>query len=508
MQLSKSALGDIQSGQISNQQAILFDLPEKVLQFGTGVLLRALPDYFINKANSRKIFNGRIVVVKSTGKGEVEPFIKQNCLYTVCTRGISNGREIIENELNSSISRVLVATEAWEEVLRVARNPEIRIIVSNTTEVGIQFIEESINAQPPVSFPAKLLAVLFARYNSLSSKKNGGFVIIPTELIPDNALQLKKIIHQLALYNNLEQDFLIWLENENTFCNSLVDRIVPGKPDPLMRDSIENTLGYQDELILITEVYRLWAIEGDEKVKEILSFSEVDEGVVIAPDITLYRELKLRMLNGTHTLSSGIAFLAGCDTVITAMKDPLLSGFIRRVMLQEIAPAIPFDVNKSVAEDYGNQVLERFGNPFLQHKWINITLQYSTKMKMRNLPMLLEYYKLHDAPPPLMVLGFAAYLHFMKPVICENGKYYGICNDRKYPVQDDRAEIFFSWWKVFPPGEVVKAALHDQQWWGADLSLLPGFTAAVTAALHGIITHGMRSAVKLTLEKTQLHYES
>ncbi len=501
-------MSEIHSGAVTLPLPALFELPEKVLQFGTGVLLRALPDYFIDAANRRGIFNGRVVVIKSTEKGESATFGKQDCLYTVCTRGIFNEQEVEQNEVHASISRVLIATDQWEEVIKVAQDPGIRVIVSNTTEVGIQLVEESIHSRPPHSFPAKLLAVLYARYQSLQNAGNGGFVIIATELIPDNAAQLKKIILQLARFNNLDNHFITWIETANTFCNSLVDRIVPGKPEPMVKEKLEKDFGYTDDLMVIAEVYKLWAIEGNEAVKQILSFAAVEEGVVIAPDISLYRELKLRMLNGTHTLSSGIAFLAGCETVVAAMQDPILAEFISRLMHLEIAPAIPLEIDNNTKTQYGNQVLERFRNPYLQHKWINITLQYSTKMKMRNLPLLLEHYRHQQDPPPMMALGFAAWIFFMKPVVCENGKYYGLLKDKKYLIQDDRAELFYSWWKSLRPEEVVPTALHDRNWWGADLSALPGFAKAVTTALHRISTYGMRSAVKLTLEKKKLEYES
>ncbi len=508
MVLSQPVVSEIHSGAVTLPPPALFELPEKVLQFGTGVLLRALPDYFIESANRRGIFNGRIVVIKSTGKGELAAFNKQDCLYTVCTRGISNNNQIEENNVHACISRVLVAGEHWEEVIRVAQDPAIRIIISNTTEVGIQLVEESINNFPPESFPAKLLAVLHARYVSVKHTAGGGFVIIATELIPDNAKQLKRIILQLAHFNNLGNDFIHWLETENIFCNSLVDRIVPGKPEPMVKEKLENDFGYTDDLMVIAEVYRLWAIEGNESVKQVLSFAGVDEGVVIAPDISLFRELKLRLLNGTHTLTSGLAFLAGCETVVAAMQDPMLSKFVEQLMHQEIAPAIPLEIDSITKSEYGNQVLERFRNPYLQHKWINITLQYSAKMKMRNLPVLLEHYRQQQEPPPLIALGFAAWLYFMKPVLCENEKYYGMLKDKKYLIQDERAELFYSWWKALTPEEVVQTALHDRNWWGADLSVLPGFTKEVTNALHRINTYGMRSAIKLSLDKKKVEYES
>ena len=308
MQLSKSNIEKIASqNNLEIPDKKLFDLPEKVLQFGTGVLLRALPDYFIDKANKQGVFNGRVVVVKSTD-GDSSAFDKQDGLYTVCVRGVENGITVEENIINASVSRVLSSKTDWQHVLECAHNAEMKIIISNTTEVGIQLVQEDINAAPPVSFPGKLLAFLFERFKAFKGSKESGMIIVPTELITDNGDKLESIVLELAHRNNLEYKFFEWLENHNVFCNSLVDRIVPGKPNASEVTKIESALGYEDEIMTMSEVFRLWAIEGDENVKQALSFHKVDEGVVIVPDITLFKELKLRLLNGTHTFNCGQHF--------------------------------------------------------------------------------------------------------------------------------------------------------------------------------------------------------
>ena len=231
MLLSKSNLKNIQSAEIIVPDEAIFNLPEKVLQFGTGVLLRGLPDYFIDKANRQGVFNGRIVVVKSTSTGSASEFDNQDSLYTLCVKGIENGQKVEENIISSAISRVLSANEHWDEILKCAQNPEMKIVISNTTEVGIQLVKESIDANPPESFPAKLLAFLFERYQAFNGSEESGMVIVPTELIVGNGDKLKAILLDLARFNQLNEAFINWLENNNSFCNSLVDRIVPGKPD-------------------------------------------------------------------------------------------------------------------------------------------------------------------------------------------------------------------------------------------------------------------------------------
>lgn len=308
MLLSKNNLTNIDAGNLSVVDESLFALPEKVLQFGTGVLLRGLPDYFIDKANRKGVFNGRVVVVKSTDGGDAVAFDKQDGLYTLCMRGLVNGQSVEENVISSSISRVLAAATQWEEVIRCAHNPALCIIISNTTEVGIELVNEDIFNQPPVSYPAKLLAFLHERYKAFDGSSTAGMVIVPTELISDNGKKLKAIVFELAQLNGLEEKFIDWLEQNNHFCNSLVDRIVPGKPAADKKKLLEAQLGYQDDLITMSEVYSLWAIEGNQHVKDVLSFSSVDSGIVITDNITHFKELKLRLLNGTHTLSCGVAF--------------------------------------------------------------------------------------------------------------------------------------------------------------------------------------------------------
>ncbi|MBN9381334.1 MAG: tagaturonate reductase [Chitinophagaceae bacterium] len=478
MNLSIGNLDAIKAPGVIKPGKKIFDLPEKVLQFGTGVLLRGLPDYFIDKANRQGVFNGRVVVIKSTDGGDAGAFDRQDGLYTLCVRGI--GEE--ENIICSAISRVLSAKEQWQEILQCAHNPEMQVIISNTTEVGIRLVEEDIHQRPPVSFPGKLLAFLYERYKACKGSVEGGMVIVPTELIVDNGKKLAAIVQQLAVFNKLEADFTSWLNTACRWCSSLVDRIVPGKPDAATLQQLQQDLGYIDDLLSISEVYRLWAIEGDERVKAVLSFSAADAGVIIAPDIEIYRELKLRLLNGTHTLSCGLGFLSGFTTVKQAMEDPGFSAFVSDLMLTEIAPAIPYRIPAEQSRDFGLQVLDRFRNPHLQHQWISITMQYTSKMKMRNVPVLLQHYKEQGHPPRLFALGFAAYLLFMR--------------GGNYPVNDDKAGYFAEIWGTdMGTAALVDKVLSDVSLWDTDLTKLPGFAAAVRENLDILINKGAQATL-------------
>jgi tagaturonate reductase len=501
MLLSKNAITKIapkQGLEITDEK--IFELPEKVLQFGTGVLLRALPDYFIDKANKQGIFNGRIVVVKSTDS-DSSAFDRQDGLYTVCVRGIENGETIKENIINASISRVLSAKSDWQRILECAHNPEMRIILSNTTEVGIQLIQDDVTAEPPASFPGKLLAFLLERFKAFNGGKESGMIIVPTELITDNGSKLESIVLELAHLNNLDFKFIEWLENHNTFCNSLVDRIVPGKPNAEETKKIEEELGYEDELMTMSEVFRLWAIEGNEKVKSALTFSRVDKGIIITPDITLFKELKLRLLNGTHTFNCGTAFLSGFNITREAVTHPIYGAFIKEMMHNEIAPAIPFSIDEKVKEDFANKVFERFCNPFIEHQWQSITVQYTSKMKMRNMPLLQRHYDLHSTVPMHMATGFAAYLLYMKVIKKTGTKYYGERNSPdghrdEYEIKDDAAEYFYNVWNNGNAVEAAAEIMANEELWEIDLTKLPGFLQAVQEQLQDMITNGVLAAVE------------
>ena len=495
MILSKKNLQNISSGNFKTPGENIFDLPEKILQFGTGVLLRALPDYFVDKANRQGIFNGRIVVVKSTQTGDADVFNNQNGLYTLVVRGLAEGMQTDQQIISSSISRVLSASHQWNEILACAANPELQIIISNTTEVGIQLVKESIREGTPVSFPGKLLAFLYARYQYFNGSPESGIMIIPTELLTDNGKKLKKIVTELALFNGVDGKFMDWLEQQNSFCNSLVDRIVPGKPGPSVKQELEKQWGYEDELAVICEPYCLWAIEGDESVGKILSFSTVDEGMIIAPDITKYKELKLRMLNATHTLSCGLAFLSGFKTVRSAMSDELFSSYIVNLMMDEIGAAIPYKIGEDEIRNFGRKVLDRFRNPYLEHQWLSITMQYSSKLSMRVLPVLQAYYQRFQKTPELIAKGFAAYLLFMRPVKKEGDKYYGILGNKYYIINDDRAEYFYGLWEEGPIDHIVKKMLADQELWATDLNELSGFKESVTRQLKEFIRFGTLTGI-------------
>ena len=503
--MSQEIIGTINADQVQIPALKYFELPEKVLQFGTGVLLRGLPDFYIDKANKQQIFNGRVVVVKSMDGGGVDAFDNQDGLYTHCMRGLENGKKIEENIINASISRVMSATNQWGLVLECATYPGMQVVISNTTEVGITLVKDNIQSNPPVSFPGKLLSFLYKRYKHFNGDKSKGMIIIPTELIPDNGNELKKIILELSGQNNLDPAFIDWLLNANSFCNSLVDRIVPGRLSAGKLKQMEEKVGYKDELMIMSEVYGLWAIEASsEHIKEVLAFHLADEGVVIAPDINIFRELKLRLLNGSHTFTCGLAHLAGFKTVKQAMDNNSFTTFISAMMMYEIAPSITHE-NLSIeqAVDFASKVLDRYRNPFIEHQWLSITLQYTSKMAMRNVTILKNYFERHGLVPEYMALGLAGYLLFMKCEKAADEKYYGKVNGDTYPVNNDYAFYFSEKWNKCSVDQLVGSVFCDKELWKVDLAKFPGLVESVTEKLNMLMKEGAEEIMnKLIAEKT------
>lgn len=462
--------------------------PEKILQFGTGVLLRGLVDYLVDKANKQEIFEGRIVVVKSTD-GDTKEFSLQDNLFTTSIKGIAQGELVHQQLINASISRVLQSNAEWEQILETVHQPSLEIIVSNTTEVGLQYVEESVTAGVPNSYPGKLLALLWERYQFFKGASHTGFVIVPTELVVNNGQLLKEIVLKLAAYNKLPADFVNWLEQDNAFCSSLVDRIVPGKPKALQE--LQEQAGYTDQLWIDTEPFLLWAIEGDKRISDVLSFCQADAGMLITPDITPFREQKLRILNGSHTISVPLGYLCGLNTVYECMEHPFMKAFFRSVIIDEILPTIKDICPQAPA--FAEDVLDRFANPNIAHKLLSITFQESSKMNARNVRTFNRYYDQQKKLPPSMCLGFAAMLLFLRPV--KDGQ--GMRGTEYYPISDDHAQIFAGYWagvqseNALSVKDMVHTICADERLWEMNLATLPGFADTVATHLQGMLKNGV-----------------
>ncbi|SEG68027.1 tagaturonate reductase [Sphingobacterium lactis] len=502
MLVSRENLKNIKSKAVELPAPSTFDLPVRILQFGTGVLLRGLPDYYVDKANKQGIFNGRILVVKSTSSNGTDEFKEQDNIYTLCIKGIEDGEQVVKYTLINAISNVLSASKDWQEILKAAENPDLDIVFSNTTEVGITLSNDSIEENPPSSFPGKLLSFLYHRFHHFDGDEQKGLVILPTELISDNATKLKKIIITLATQNQLSAAFIAWLTSANDFCNTLVDRIVPGKLTTQDKMEVENLLGYQDDLMIMAEPFSLWAIETDsERVKQKLSFAKADENIKLVPSINKFKEIKLRLLNGTHTLSTAIALWSGFETVTEAMNNKHFHQFVDNLMRLEIGPAI---VNQHIEKDdtaqFSRRVIDRFSNPFLQHRWESIALNYTSKMSMRVIDLIHNWYAKNHVLPQHIALGFAAYLKFMNSQQQEQGFVQSI-NGKTITLQDEFAPLLHDYW--IQEENVVKNVLSDDNLWGKNLTQYKGFAEAVQNFIQEINANG----VLHTIEKLNASWE-
>lgn len=468
-----------------------FDLPERVLQFGTGAFLRGFTDYLIDEANRKGLFAGRVVMVGSTGSGRAARLNDQEGLYTVCVQGLQEGVRVDRCRVVASVSRALAASDAWDAVLACARTPALRYVVSNTTEVGITLDpEDRPDLDPPRSFPGKLTAVLYERARAFDYDPAQGLIVLPCELIEHNGDVLRRIVLDLADRWALGERFAAWVRTANRFCNTLVDRIVPGTPSAEERTALEERLGYRDDLLIQAEPYRLWAIEGDDALRRALPFAEADPGIIVAEEITPYRERKVRILNGTHTIMVPLAYLCGRETVREAVEDPRTGTFLRHVMLREIVPSLSTD--PAAAAAFAGAVLDRFANPFIRHALLSITFQQTMKMRVRVVPSLLGYVAKRGCLPAGIPLGFAAFLWFLVGVPRAPAA--------RLPADDGAERVRRHRAEAADLRAFARRVCADDTLWGTDLGALPGFADAVAGHLDHIAADGVPSALEAWLQ--------
>jgi tagaturonate reductase len=469
-------------------------LPERAVQFGTGALLRGLVDALLDDANRQGKFGGRVVMIGSTGSGRDQAINDQNGLFTLVVQGLVSGEARRDFRVVSSVSRALAASSQWRDVLRCAENPDLELIFSNTTEIGIVLDEGDAAGDPtpapPRSYPGKLTAFLLHRARWCRFDAARAPVVIPTELVEGNGDKLREIVATLATRWNAEPEFLRWLDAV-PFCNTLVDRIVPGAPSDEYAAELREVLPYDDGMITICEPYRLFAIEGDATLRARLRFPAADEGVIVAASITPYRLRKVRLLNGAHTSFVSLALLAGCRTVREAVEHPALGAFLRSALLDEIVPS----VDVPGAEAFARDVIARFANPFLQHQLWDITLQGTTKFRVRVVPSIVDYARETGAVPRALALGYAGFLAFQQGTLHAARRAAG----ESVPADGAGDVLQGRWLGVDESMEglagFVRSVSSDTELWGADLAAIPGFVDAVTEHLATIREHGAVAAI-------------
>ena len=438
---------------------------ETVLQFGTGNFLRAFIDPFLDILRQQGLYDGAAVIVSPTNSAAVERLNAQNCAYHLLLRGMVNGEQAADLTEIHSVTRAVNPYREFDAFLALAGQPDLRFIVSNTTEAGIAFDESCrFGDRPQASFPGKLTRFLYERYQ----KGLPGFVLLPCELIDDNGTLLKKYVKQYAELWALPPAFFSWLEEENTFCNTLVDRIVTGFPKA-DADAWFEKLGCADLLLDAAEPYHLWVIEGD--FEKELPLKQAGVNVIWTNDVRPYKKMKVRILNGLHTSMVFLGLQMGLETVADCMNDPLLSVYLSRLLQEEILPTLD---GSAAVLDFAAAVEQRFKNPFLRHRLESISLNSLSKYRVRVLPTLFDRTAVRGETPKVFALSLAALL----------------CYYKTRAPQDDPALVSFIKQNDLP------AVLANADLWGTDLSfLLP----QVEACMNKMEDDGVREAIQWSL---------
>ena len=468
--------------------------PVKVIQFGEGNFLRAFVDWQIDKMNKEADFNGSVAVVQPLEGGLIHMLNEQDCLYTLYLQGIQNGKATKTHTVIDCIDRAVDPYKDYNKYLELAEIPSVRFIISNTTEAGIVFEnDDKLEGGCQKGYPSKLTALLYHRFKTFNGALDKGLNIIPCELIDRNGEKLKEIVLKYAEIWNLGDEFITWINTANTFFCSLVDRIVPGYP----RDTIEEVrteLGYDDNLVDVGEVFHLWVIEGPQCLKEELPIEKAGLNVKIVDDMTPYRTRKVRILNGPHTAMVPVAYLYGLDTVGETVDHEIMGQYVRELIFDEIVPTL--DLLHDELVQFGNDVIERFQNPYVKHYLMSIALNSMSKYKTRDLPSLTEYLKIKGELPRKLVFSLAALIEFYK----------GKRGNEDIKLADDEhiLELYKNLWSECDGSEsglktlVTKVLAYDRNW-GMDLNEIEGLTQAVTDNLILIEKVGMKEAVKSVL---------
>ncbi len=464
---------------------------ERVVQFGTGNFLRAFVDWQLDVINEHTAFDAGVVMLKSTDSARAS-LNEQDGLYTVLLRGLDDAGEVVdEARLIQSVTRQLDIAEAFGDFLALARDPNIEFVFSNTTEAGIRFeAGDKFEDAPPASFPAKLTRFMFERYRAFSGAAEKGLVIVPCELIDHNGDTLKGSVRRYAELWDLPDGFGNWLERANTFCNTLVDRIVTGYPADA--EVVLERLGYDDAFLSVAEPYYFFAIQGPEDLAQRLHLDEVDlPHVHIADDITPFKTRKVGLLNGAHTLMVPVAYLCGLDTVKDAVEHPLINAFVRNAIFDEVIPALPLPADD--LRSFAEEVFRRFRNPFVEHKLLDISLNSVAKFKARLLPQLLSYSETHGDAPLRLSFALAGLIMFYK----------GERDGAPFTLRDSEEvlTLFGEAWRAYQKGEtalrdVTDSVLGHEPFWEQDLREISGLSERVRVGLEQIEEKGMVGALE------------
>ena len=460
-------------------------------------------DWIIDLLNEKGDFNGSVMMVQPLKNGMGEMINGQDGLYTTVLSGVVDGKPVQEFRTITSVEGCINPFTEYEKYMAQAENPDLRFIISNTTEAGIAYHEgDKLEDKPQTSYPGKVCAFLYRRYQHFAGAQDKGIIAIPCELIDKNGDNLKAIVKRYADEWGLEEGFKNWLDTACDFCNSLVDRIVPGYPRA-EADALCEQLGYKDNLLDKAELFLLWVIECHGKTHEDeLPTEKAGVNVIWTDDMSFYRTRKVRILNGAHTMSVLAAYQTGLNTVEECIKSPLVFPMMKRGLFEEIIPSM--DGDKKQLEEYAGDVLNRFANPYIVHLLLSISLNSVSKFKTRDLPSLTGYVKKEGKLPVVLPFSLAALISFYEGTEFEGPALVGSRNGEKYLINDS-PEVLEKFASLYKAGykdkaekaeKIASAVLSDVSWWGEDLTKIEGLEKTIAGHLETIWTKGMKAAIE------------
>lgn len=465
--------------------------PEKVIQFGEGNFLRAFVDWIIFNMNEKTDFNGSVVVVQPIENGMIDMLNGQDCLYHVNLQGLDNGEPVNSLTKIDVISRALNVYTRNDEFMRLAEQPEMRFVISNTTEAGITFDPTcKFTDKPASSYPGKLTQLLYHRYEYFKGDMSKGLIVFPCELIFLNGHKLKECILQYIELWQLGAEFKDWFLHACGVYATLVDRIVPGFPRKEI-DEIKAKLGYDDNMVVQGEFFHLWVIEAPASIADEFPADKAGLNVLFVPSEEPYHERKVTLLNGPHTVLSPVAYLSGINIVRDACQHPVVGKYINKVMCEELMETL--NLPKEELQKFAADVLERFVNPFVDHQVTSIMLNSFPKYETRDLPGLKTYLARKGELPKGLVLGLAAIITYYKGGVREDGAEI---------VPNDAPEIMALLKELWATGDTRKVAegvLAEESIWKSNLNAVPGLTDLVVQYLDSIQSIGMLETVKTIL---------
>lgn len=471
--------------QLDANQRALFESartsPVKILQIGEGNFLRGFFDWMVHTCRKQGLYDGSIVVTqpRPAGAQKLADLRRQEGLYTLLTRGLEQGKLVEQSEVISVFSDAVDPYATWSEFLSLAENPHLEVVVSNTTEAGLVYMPTPFTGdQPLVSFPARLTAFLFRRFSHFEGAADKGLVLLPCELLEHNGDLLRTGVLRHSADWGLPDEFVAWVKHHNRFLNSLVDRIVTGYPTDEAAQLFADW-GYEDAFLNTAEPYHFWAIEGDERLAKLLPFQQAGLNVHWVEDLEPYHVRKVRILNGAHTLMTPLGLLRGFHHVREIMEDTRLRRFVQTAIEGEIMPVLALDAEELQA--YADTVFERFGNPFIQHRLLDIAMNSISKFRVRLLPSLLDFQTKTGALPTHIVEALAALVRLYKCRQTEAGYVGARLNGEIYPLRDEPAvlQFFATLWsrhdtKEISLDEVGVHTLANVELWGTDLTQVDG----------------------------------